>query len=672
MNFFEHQERARRKTVQLAILFGIAVLGIVFAVYVVARLAAQYAAMRAEVQVPFSFWDTETFLAVAVAVTLFIALASAFKIASLGRGGSAVAEMLGGRLVSRNTGDAAERRLLNIVDEMALASGVPVPQVYVLEQEQGINAFAAGHTTSDAAVAVTRGTLDLLNRDELQGVIAHEFSHVLNGDMRLNIQLIGIVFGILAIGIFGRILMHSGGRSRRSGGGIALAGLALMLIGYIGTFVGRLIQSAVSRQREFLADSSSVQFTRNPQGIAGALKKIGGYAHGSRIETPRADQARHIFFSPGRNVGFFEGLLATHPSLFERIRRIDPAFDGTYPHIAAGEAPERGAARADEARAAAARRSVAAGPDAGAPTLRGAFGPAGAVLAGAMAAELLRDPRRVAERIGQPQADDLRAGAALLAGIPPAVREALSSPDGAARVMLALLLDDDAQARERQFTALQPIMPPPEIAALREIHPAVKELPHSTRLPLADLALPALRQLPDDQVQRFLGRLKLAATIDDRITLFEFTLQWLLSFRLLRAQRRPKIVAHSSFASVRTEVLALLAALAYASSDDPAAAGRAFQSGVRRIPELAGPATSLPAAPPAFEIVGQALHRLVLASPEIKQALVIACAHCAIEDRRVTADELELLRVVSLALDCPLPPFVPVTEGASAEHPHGG
>ncbi|MBA3850586.1 MAG: peptidase M48, partial [Opitutus sp.] len=310
MDFFEAQARAKRRTNRLVALFALAVLGTIAASYLAAILIfrqvqpiaeqteANYWEYQRTARWPdraafTQWWDPQIFAGVAVGTLAIVGLASLFKWSQMRAGGSAVAEMVGGRRVDPRTTDLRERRLLNVVEEMAIASGTPVPAVYVLENEPGINAFAAGLTTADAVVAVTRGTLDKLNRDELQGVIGHEFSHILNGDMRLNVKLTAIVFGILVIGLIGRGILRSLGRGRiRTGGGknkggglavIAAVGLALLLIGYIGYFFGRLIQAAVSRQREFLADASAVQFTRNPGGISGALKKIGGYALGSTM-----------------------------------------------------------------------------------------------------------------------------------------------------------------------------------------------------------------------------------------------------------------------------------------------------------------------------------------------------------------------------------------------------
>ena len=248
--------------------------------------------------------------------------------------------MLGGRLVNPAQPDPDERKLLNVVEEMAIASGIPVPQVYVLPEEKGINAFAAGHSTSDAVVAVTQGALRLLTRDELQGVIGHEFSHILNGDMRLNLRLMGLIFGILCLAVIGRVLLHvrGGGKDKNP---LPLLGLVLVLMGWVGVFFGRLIQAAVSRQREFLADASAVQFTRNPAGLAGALKKIGGLSYGSKLKNAHAGEASHMFFGNGMG-GSFLGLMETHPPLAERILALEPDFDGEFPRTVL-EVPRRSA-----------------------------------------------------------------------------------------------------------------------------------------------------------------------------------------------------------------------------------------------------------------------------------------------------------------------------------------
>ncbi len=336
--FSSNRTKAHRKTKLLVFYFAIAVAALIVAVYFATLIifnGAQSHYHRSGEQPQLVLWNLQLFLGVAAGVLAVVFIGSAYKTAALAQGGSVVSEMMGGRLVKPNTTDPDERRLLNVVEEMAIASGIPMPQVYVMDEEDGINAFAAGHKPGDATVTVTRGCMKILSRDELQGVIGHEFSHILNGDMRMNLRLMGIIFGILCLAIIGRVLLQTarGGGRGRGQNPLPLLGLALLLIGYIGVFFGRLIQAAVSRQREFLADASSVQFTRNPGGITGALKKIGGLGEtGSRISHAHAEECSHMFFGNGISEPFI-GLLETHPPLAERIRVFDPNFNGQFPVV---------------------------------------------------------------------------------------------------------------------------------------------------------------------------------------------------------------------------------------------------------------------------------------------------------------------------------------------------
>ena len=350
MNFFEHQEAARKKTSLLVFYFVLAVAAIVAAVYLAVLAAFLFAEKDRPGGLDVSLlWQPELFLLVAVATLALVGGGSVYRIAALSGGGHTVAELLDGRPIDPNTTDPDERRVLNVVEEMAIASGTPVPPVYLLEDEEGINAFAAGYTPSDAVIGVTRGCVQSLTRDELQGVIAHEFSHILNGDMRLNIRLMGVLYGILMISITGWFLFRitGGGSSRRDDGDkkegnnpLPLLGLALYVIGYVGVFFARLIKAAVSRQREYLADASAVQFTRNPPGIAGALKKIGASADGSRVRDAEAEEVSHMFFGEALGLAA-SNLMATHPPLADRIRRIDPSFDGDFSAGRARSGPAR-------------------------------------------------------------------------------------------------------------------------------------------------------------------------------------------------------------------------------------------------------------------------------------------------------------------------------------------
>ena len=330
MDFFEQQAKAYRKTKWLVVYFVLAVISMIVMIYsavMFVTITAVTGHHHYYSQTPISFWDPRLFLGVTIGTVAIVFFGSAYKTLALSEGGSAVAESLGGRLVASDTNHPDERKLLNVVEEMSIASGVPMPKVYVLDDEDRINAFAAGYTPSDAAITVTRNCMAKLTRDELQGVIGHEFSHILNGDMRLNIQLMGILFGIFCIATIGRILLYARSSNSRDRNPLPLLGLLLLAIGSLGVFFGRLIQAAVSRQREFLADASSVQFTRNPAGLSGALQKIGGY--GSFMESPHASDACHLFFATGLDSDFL-GLMATHPPLEARIRAIDPTWDGKF------------------------------------------------------------------------------------------------------------------------------------------------------------------------------------------------------------------------------------------------------------------------------------------------------------------------------------------------------
>src|SRR6186713_2124743 len=318
MDFFARQEAARRTTRWLLVAFLISVVLVVLAIDAVVVLLFGAAEPDAS--------PTAAVLGTSVVVLAIICGASLFKTLSLRAGGAAVARSLGGTRIERATSDLALKRLHNVVEEMSIASGVTMPEVYVLEHEDGINAFAAGNSPADAAIAVTRGAATRLKREELQGVIAHEFSHILNGDMRLNIRLLGWTFGLLAVAIVARVVLQSspgsGGRSRKDGAGaLMLAALAAMVLGYIGVFFGRLLQAAVSRHRERLADASAVQFTRDPAGLTGALLKIAGLSAGSRLVTPSAEEVAHMLFAPG-----LDRLMATHPSLEDRLKELDPNF----------------------------------------------------------------------------------------------------------------------------------------------------------------------------------------------------------------------------------------------------------------------------------------------------------------------------------------------------------
>lgn len=628
MNFFEHQDRARKNSVRLSLLFVAAVIGVILAIYFLV-------AMGLHAQEPGrSLFDPLLLLKVGGAVAAIIALGSLVKIAAMSAGGSAVAESLGGRLVSHSTTDAAERRLVNVVEEMSIASGIPVPQIYVLDEEQGLNAFAAGHRVDDAAIAVTRGTLATLSRDELQGVIGHEFSHVLNGDMRLNIRLLGMLGGLLAVAIVGRILMRTGALSRKKDtAGLALAGLALMAVGYIGVLAGRIIQAAISRQREYLADASAVQFTRNPAGIAGALRKIREAVTGSQVTAPAAAEASHMFFGPIA----LSSIFATHPPLDERIRRID----------------ENAA-------------DILAQPGPGARSMSGVSSPAAAGFAGpAQTAPGARQgratsPGELSHSVGSLSSRSIDASARLLASLPVPLQQAVHSALGACAVTWALLLDPDDDKRAVQFEQLRSVAPLPLFEETASIFPHVRSLDPLWTLPLADLAVPSLRSLSPAQFRYFRQGLELLVMADQEVTLFEFCL-WTIIDRRVAAASSHKQSRKSPRLSARdlsAHTSALLSAVCRAGHADSSTASHAFEACRPRLEGLLSPRESYRDSAFSPEALGQSLNALVAAPTRTRKALLDACSACVLFDGVIKPDEAHLLRAVAYVLDLPLPPFL--------------
>ncbi len=653
MDFFAHQDAARRTSRRLVWLFALAVVSIVVAVYAAIVLLVFGAEVRAGGGTS-GFFNPELFFMVAVATLVVIAGGSLFKTWQLSSGGSAVASLLGGRPIHSNTTRADERRLLNVVEEMAIASGTPVPDVWVLENERSINAFAAGLSREDAVVAVTEGTLALLSRDELQGVVAHEFSHLLNGDMRLNVRLMGLVYGILVISMIGYFIMRTGAfgsssRNRKGGGaaGIVFFGMALYAIGWIGVFFGRLIKAAVSRQHEFLADASAVQFTRDPHGIAGALEKIGGYSVGSRIESHRAEEASHLFFADGLKSHLF-AVTATHPPLEERIRRIDASWDGSYPKVMwprdAGEVPPgKAAPGARAARGAALTQAAVLGAVA---ATTGATAPA--------------EPAAVAGRAGTVDTEHLVYAARLMERIPEALLAAAREPAGARALVFALLLDRRDDVRSRQLAELSSAAEPPVLAETRTLAAELASCPTEVRLPLAGLALPALRRISPEQYRSFRRATKSLAEADGRIDLFEYALHRML-LRHLDVRfggAKPPRVEYYSLRALGTECSRVVSILAHAGQAEPAAARRAFDAAAAELADTGAELAFLERSECGLEKVDQALDRLARVAAPLQRRLLRAAVAAVALDGRVTEEEAELLRAVADGLGVPVPPFL--------------
>jgi Zn-dependent protease with chaperone function len=649
MNFFAHQEIARKQTRRMVALFTLAVVCIVVAVDVVVVVAFDLGG-DGQGGVGIGMPPIGVLIATSVGVLMVIGCSTLYRIATLRTGGSAVATQLGATPVPADTQHFAYRRLRNIVEEIAIASGVPVPEIFVLEEEAAINAFASGYTTADAAVTVTRGCLDKLTRDELQGVIAHEFSHVLNGDMRLNIRLVGVAFGILAIAIVGRKIAETAGRGRsRDSGGIALLGVALVAVGYIGVFFARIIKASVSRQREYLADASAVQFTRQADGIAGALKKIGGLADGSKLTASSGEEVAHMLFGDG--VGY-SAIFATHPALVDRIRRLQPTFDeAEFVAIAADWTQPRrvGALEGSDVSLsgfAPARSEAREAPVESVSSLPSA------------AAQIAIDARQVAHQVGQPDTADYIAAATLSLTLPPVLVEAAAAQERAMALVLALVLGRDGNVRVRQRELITHYYDDGTANLVDQLAVLTAALHPMQRLPLAALAFPALRRRPRPQLQVFVIALKQLIDADGRVSLDEYCLARLVGVQVIDALNpsATRVMGRLKPADVAAELCDVFAVVAEYGHDDAVGARRAYALGLHEVLPQAK-AEYLPPREWALAL-DRALPRLDLLVPAGKEMVVRGLTQAISADGMVSVNEAELLRTVCAALHCPLPPLL--------------
>lgn len=649
MDFFGAQDNARRNTWRLAALFAAAVAGLILLTNVLIGAVYMWTARPAATggidfsgtltDLPVSYWVT-----ISLGVIGIVALASGYKYLQVRGGGRAIAESLGGRLITQSTTDYRERRLLNIVEEMAIASGTPVPPVYVID-EPSINAFAAGFSSDDAVVGINQGTLDHLERDELQGVVAHEFSHILNGDSRLNLRLIAVLHGILFIGLMGRGLLYGFGRRtyRRSRGGGGAPGLALglgfLVIGYAGTFFGNLIKAAVSRQREYLADAASVQFTRNPYGLSGALKKIGGLSAGSTMSGAAAGEASHMFFGQASR-HFLNGLMATHPPLDKRIRAVDPRWDGTFPVLSSDVAQVTAAAAAEGLSALTGSDQV----------------PQAAHLAGEPL-EIHATPDDVVAAVGQLDDRGLAQATALIGGLPGPVRDAAHDPFAARALIYALVVDVDPQVRQGQLDHVSTAAQRGIDQELTRLLPLVETLDEQQKLTLVEMAIPALKELSDAQYRTFTSNLITLIKADRRIDLLEWVLHRLLVKELKGhfEGHQPQRARHGKLEPLAEEAVELLSALAREGESSPEAMTEAFSAGLDAL-ELTGTLRTEEDA--NFARLNRALAELRLLKPLQKPRLIKACAAVVLADGHVSTRQGVLLQGVAATLDCPLPPSI--------------
>ncbi len=639
MDFFQHQDKARKKTSLLLLYYFLAVILIILSVYSATAFIFLYIGHDEVGRSVELLWNDELFCWVAAATAAIIIIGTFWKIFQLRAGGEVIARMLGGEEVNGLTKDLNERKLLNVVEEMSIASGIPVPKVFVLRGEPSINAFAAGFTINDAVVAATDGAIRKLKRDELQGVIAHEFSHIFNGDMKLNLKLTGFLHGILLISLIGYFIMRAAGRSSsrsssKKGGGqlvIVVFGLALWLIGLIGVFFAKLIKAAISRQREYLADASSVQFTRNPDGIANALKKIGALSYGSRITNESAVVASHMFFANGLPSSFL-GLMATHPPLEERIKIIDPSFTGDFKDVKI---------RADDSVDDMAVSSVQyEEPGVTAPVTQ----------------------QQIMASVGSPGAQHMQMAMSLLAMIPAVVREQSATVDGAIATLAATMLSDKVDIKEKQLSLASAKAGAEFVRLIGQASVSVSNIPGEARMTLIDTLIPVLRGMSRDQYNMMKAVLDAMMQADNEVDLFEYMIKKIVFRNIDRAHIpvRKAIVQYYDINPLIGDCVNLFSCIAYWGTDDITDAKQAFSRGAAVI-------SSKPLAISGLDqcglgLVDQSLNAIDESSPMVKQKVIEACVACVLHDGKISPEESQLLRAICDALGCPLPP---ITAGVS-------
>jgi Zn-dependent protease with chaperone function len=637
MDFFEAQELALKRTRLMVVLFVLAVFSIALALYavVVYVMGAGFVEAEGAVHSAPLFWQPGLFFSTLGVVVLIVGGCSLFKVAQLRSGGGYVARSMGGIEIEQGTQDADERMLLNVVEEMSIASGVPMPEVYLLP-EDGINAFAAGFTPADAVVAVTRGCVRTLSRDELQGVVAHEFSHILNGDMRLNIRLMGVLFGILAIAVLGQLVFRGtanasllgGGRRRgKDGGGamvaIMMVGIAVMAIGYIGVFFGRLIQSAISRQREFLADASAVQFTRNPSGIAGALKKIGGASLHGAITNVHSQEAAHFFFANARKSNFIS-MFATHPPLEQRIAAIDPSWDGEFVFAEPRHAASRAATKQSKAKS-----------------------------APMQAHDFINS-------VGQVSAAAILSAQEIHAQIGNDLERLHQSRDVACAVLIGLQIS--ASSEEDDVSQLKMVKSRVDGAVYREVEdwlPRLRQLNLNQRFALFDAALPMAAAREFDGVVSLSSLMQTLAHSDGSIELEELALSRGVASYLASRRSPTRSIKPLAPAKMEMPLCVLLSAITYTAATGAAEREAAFSVGARKCNRyLLEQSILLPEADITFEALEAALDQFENLPVPQKKVIFEGALAIVLADGKVAQEELSLVRVIASALRLPMPPLM--------------
>lgn len=638
MQYFRHQVEARQLSRRLVLLFALGVVCVTVAISaVMLTLAATLSNGLFFFRLPDLEWLQQhpaNVIATVVLVVGIMAVAVLLKRIELRDGGGAVARSLGGERISADSSDPLYRRLHNVVEEMAIASGTAVPEVYVLPRESGINAFAAGMTPASAAIAVTRGALELLTRDELQAVVAHEFSHIINNDIRLNFHLIAWLHGLMALSVIARGMLRfapSNDRGRRGGlPAVWIAAFAVMVLGYVGLLFGRLMQAAVARRREMLADASAVQFTRNSEGLRGALLKIAASDAGGQLQEVNTDEVTHLLFFPPAQQWF-----ATHPPLKGRIAALGAAFDA-----------------AELARV---RQRLLAHESIPIEEM-----PAPMAASNAQPEIFQRNVQlstsNLAAAVGQVGASQLQWARQLHDSLPEVVTMAASNSDAAIALLFSLTLSDVAHSRVQQVQTIRTRLGAKIAAQVEAILPTTTLLSPVQRQPALFNILPQLRQLSADGRLRISSCLQEVVQINGPISVTHYALCKLAQSQLHDAfagysrQRRAVSLAEVSDAAAQ-----LLSVLVQHGHSDDQQARLAYERAMQHLAlrRYRGYQRQLDW-PHLLDLALMQLDRL---APMGKQWLIEAMSLAVTNDAQITVSEAELLRTFCACLHCPLPPL---------------
>lgn len=621
MDFFEHQDKARSLSTKLLLYFFIALAAILFAVNFVVYISFLFIESPGE----YSRWlDSDNSHWTFFLTLCVIFLGSFFRWRNLKRGGGdAVAQMAGARQINYDNANSKEKQYINVVEEMAIASGTPVPNIYIIDNELAINAFVAGYSASQAIICVTEGALKTFNRVELQAVVGHEFSHILNGDMRLNIKLMSLLAGILLIGEIGGFLLHNNSARRRwkvsserNGGNLLPLGIALILIGYVGVFFGRLIKAGVSRQREYLADASAVQFTRNKDGIAQALYKIQQNQFGAVLKGKYGESLSHMCFGASREFSFAK-MLATHPPLEDRIKRVSPTFftQKKYEKMVDDVSEE----------------SLQQQPQKTSEPLLNMSG-----------AQMLSS-------IGEVQPVHLVIAHQLYRSIPQVVRTWTHQSDGAIAFILGQVLV--ASPKHQQAILNQAKRQYPKACVcLKKFWPFIKANKVELRAPVLELCIATLKKLPQEKAQEFIDVLQGWVEFDQKLEGFE----WVMLV-LITKQLAPKMIKHkkiSNLAAGEQDIKLVLSTLVYANSEPKVAAMHYQQSMKALMFNQRMPLKANQCDLPHFE---QAIFKLAALPFIHRKSVLTYCADIILSNKVVTHFEYEKLKVVAEIFECPMP-----------------